>query len=277
MNSFEWFDQNILFCFLELSSVDGLEFTKKWLKQSHQSIDLSNETTFKVIFNKVLITAYLDLLTENAPQDYPETLLLDASRITAIRDKVLKLTLIGSVFLVTNATVGPAIQDQQEFRDKLKSHLMVLIPDKCNDYSSEDLESQMISVALHVKQEIKTCLERRGFAQLDASKEKELEMQIINTHSADNRLRKVIERRILEFIERVLSSPTAAPMQIPTGLSIIKQELTEVTGQFVRIAVHNRAVFTEYYKDIITELIPGITSFETKDQLNERDVTIGSQ
>lgn len=227
---------------------------------------MSNETNFKVIFGKVLINAYLDLLTTESPsqETYPETLLLDASRIQALRHKLVKLTLIGSVFLVTNATVGQAIQDLQEFRDKLKSHLMVLICDKCADYSNEDIKSQMISVALQVKQEIKTCLVGRGFAQLDASKEKELEMQIINTHSADNRLRKVVERRVLEFIERVLSSPTAAPMQIPTGLSVLKNEITEMTGQFVRIAVHNRAVFTDYYNDIITELIPGITSSESQ-------------
>ena len=235
---------------------------------------MSNENNAKVITNKILINAYLELIVwdKSAQEAYPETLLLDANRITAIKAKVFKLTLIGSVFLVTYATVGPSIQGLQEFKDKLKNHLMVLISDKSNEFSSDELKSQMTSIALQVKQEIKACLKDHGFAQMEETKAQTLETQIIDSYSADNRLRKVVERRVLEFIESVLSSPTAAPMQIPTGLSAVKEELTQIAGQFVRIVVHNRAVFAEYYSNIITELIPGITTSGT--QSNDRDLTL---
>lgn len=245
----------------KLSSLDGLEYTKLWLKRNFESLDLENETNCKIITNKILINAYLELLVwdHNKQDSYPETLLLDATRINTIKAKVLKLTLIGSVFLVTYATVGPSIQGLQEFKDKLKEHLIVLISDKSSDYSEEELKSQMTSVSLQVKEEVKTCLEKHGFIPLDATKDQSLQTQIIDISCGDNRLRKVIERRILEFIERVVSSPTAAPMQIPTGLTAVKQELTQIGGQFVRIVAHNRAVFSQYYANIISDLIPGLS------------------
>ena len=239
-------------------------------------MDLSDESNAKVITNKILINAYLELLVwdNRAQEAYPETLLLDANRINTIKAKVFKLTLIGSVFLVTFATVGPSIQGLQEFKDKLKNSLMVLISDKSNEFSSEELKSQMTSVALQVKQEIKECLKDHGFTQMDETKTQTLETQIIDIHESENRLRKVVERRILEFLERVLSSPTAVPMQIPTGLSAVKEELTQIAGQYVRIVVHNRSVFAEYYADIITELIPGIDTSGM--QSIARDLTISS-
>lgn len=257
--------------------MDGLELTKKWLKRSLESIDLSNELNSKVILNKILNNAYLNLLVMDSspPEAYSETLLLDAKRIDTIKAKVFKLTLIGSVFLVTYATAGPSIQGLQEFRDKLKDQLMVLISDNSSDLSEEELKSQMTSVALQVKKEMKSCSEKHGLTLLDETKAQTLETQITDIYCSDNRLRKIVERRVLEFIERVLSSPTAAPMQIPSGFSALKDELTQIAGQFVRIAVHNRAVFCEYYSDIISELKPGFTASGI--QSTESDLTISSQ
>ncbi|CAG2119678.1 unnamed protein product, partial [Medioppia subpectinata] len=46
----------------KLSAVDGLEYTKTWLKRNYESIDVSNETNCKIITNKILVNAYLELL-----------------------------------------------------------------------------------------------------------------------------------------------------------------------------------------------------------------------
>jgi hypothetical protein len=241
-------------------------------------IDLSNETNSRIIMNKILINSYLELLVwDDSKQDhYPETLLMDMTRINSIKAKVAKLTLIGSVFLVTYATVGAPIQGLQELKDKLKEQLMLLISENGNNYSVEDLKSQMTSVSLQVIKVVQSCLESHGFSQLDSNKEDSLKTQIIDISNNENRLRKVVERRILEFIERVLSSPTAAPMQIPTGLSSLQKELTEIAGQFIRIVAHNRAVFSKYYAIIITDMIPDISSAETN-SLEKEIHTISAQ
>ena len=56
-----------------------------------------------------------------------------------------------------------------------------------------------------------------------------------------------------EFIQQSITSPTAAPLRIPPGLSSLQTELTAITGQFLRLVSHNRAVFGEYYTDIIVK------------------------
>lgn len=57
--------------------------------------------------------------------------------------------------------------------------------------------------------------------------------------------------RLREFLLQIITSPTAAPQQVPTGLSSLQKELAAVAGQFLRIVSHNRAVFSQYYLDII--------------------------
>ena len=59
--------------------------------------------------------------------------------------------------------------------------------------------------------------------------------------------------RVREFILQSITSPTAAPVRIPPGLSSLQAELTAITGQFLRLVSHNRAVFSEYYTDIIAQ------------------------
>jgi hypothetical protein len=41
--------------------------------------------------------------------------------------------------------------------------------------------------------------------------------------------------------------------QIPIGLSALAKELTSVSGTLLRYVMHNKAVFTSHYMDIVTE------------------------
>lgn len=61
--------------------------------------------------------------------------------------------------------------------------------------------------------------------------------------------------RILEFLQLIISSPTAAPEKLPPGLSSLQTEVFSVAGNFLRIVSHNRSVFGKYYIDIIDALI----------------------
>jgi hypothetical protein len=58
---------------------------------------------------------------------------------------------------------------------------------------------------------------------------------------------------VREFIQQSITSPTAAPLRIPPGLSSLQTELTAIAGQFLRLVSHNRAIFGEYYTNIIAE------------------------
>lgn len=182
---------------------------------------------------------------------YPETLLMDESRFTSLKENVSLYTLLGSTILVTFATVGPTLQQLAEFKETLKKHLLLLLNEKEVEESV-----RLESAAIQVIDDVKHCLKEHDFLPLDEAKEMSLKTQITDLSKPDNRVRQIIQRRILEFVEGIAASNTASPVQIPSGLSVLQDELSSLTGSFMRIVSHNRAVFGEHYVDIISNLTP---------------------
>lgn len=236
---------------------DPLLYTRKWIERNVSSIDLSGETSEKVIVSKVLSAAYSELLVwDDSLQDLmPETLVMDQNRFLAFRDKVSIFTLIGSIILITFSTVGSSIQSLNEFKQTLKQHLVLILGD-----SQSEEATKLESAAVQVTKEVKTCLETHGHPALDEEKKKSIESQIIALKDVGSRVRLVIRRRVLEFIEGVCQSQSAAPVQIPSGLSVLQEELLSITGQFMHLVNYNRSVFGEYYVHIIREVIPSLPS-----------------
>lgn len=272
-----------------------LEFTTKWLRRNFEALDLGQEVEVKAITNKILTSSYLELLKcidtpfacyrvdaaaagqdQDVEDDYPETLLLFRNRLDPIRDRVFKVSLISSVFVVTFAAIGEPLQSVKEFRSSLKQQLEVILTPtggagagdekpKLSMCKQDELRSLLTSVALQVIKSIETALEKYNItnkpASIDPKKLESLKDQIGEIAAANNRIRSVMERRILEFIERVLSSSTAVPVQVPIGLSSFNTELTQISGDFTRLVTYNRAVYSPYYSRIITNCVgPGNVS-----------------
>lgn len=272
-------------------NIDVLEFTTKWLGRNFDALDLNQETEVKSITNKILTSAYLELLkciepafavyqtdsaTKDAEDDYPETLLLFRARFDPIRERVFKATLISSVFAVTFAAIGEPLQSVKEFRTSLKQQLEVIIAPSVEDKTdplaslstlkTDELRSLLASVSLQVINSIEQAVEKynpvdkpsssSSSAPIDPKKLESLKDQIVELAAGNNRIRSVMERRILEFIERVLSSSTTvAPVQVPVGLSSFSTELTQISGDFTRLVTYNRAVYSPYYSRIIASLL----------------------
>lgn len=261
--------------------IDVLEYTSQWLKRNYEALDLSQETNLKNLFNKILTASYIELLkcispslscycvneeSEKKPDDdYPETLLLIRNRIDAIRENVFKMTLISSVFVVTFAAIGEPLQSIKEFRMELKRQLDAIIsPNEEKSvrlqYSKpEGLKSILTNVALQVIKSIEEALTQYQVGEtraplLDEKKLESLKYQINELATPNSRIRSVMERRILEFIERVISSSTAEPVQVPSGLSSFASELTQVSGEFSRLVAYNRAVYSPNYTKIIRDI-----------------------
>lgn len=151
--------------------------------------------------------------------------------------------------LVTLATGGAGVQQLSEFKNTLKEHLMVILADK-----ELDEQARLANAAVQAVKELQTCLQQHGLAAMDSAKEQSLHAQVIDLSKPDNRVRLIIQRRVLEFVEGVASSPPMSPIQIPPGLSALQKELTEIGGSFLQLVAHNQAVFREYYTDIIAGL-----------------------
>lgn len=268
--------------------IDTLEFTSKWLKRNYEAIDLNNEHELKNAFNKILNSAFIELLKcltpsfvcyqdkiqDNVEDDYPETLLLIRNRIDLLREQVFKASLMSSIFVVTFAAIGEPLQSIKEFRTELKQQLSSIISPTVDVplqlMKVDDLKSLLTSVALQVIKSIQSGLEKYVLPQegssvagssssikspLDDKKIDSLTIAIQELASPSNRIRFVMERRILEFIEKVIASNVPVPsVQVPSGLSSFGEELTQVSAEFARLVAHNRAVYSPYYTKLVADI-----------------------
>ncbi|PNF14068.1 T-complex protein 11-like protein 1 [Cryptotermes secundus] len=241
--------------FLKIQA-DGLQYTRKWLL--HHLMNARNDDVIcsgedknavRNLTASVLGEAYLELLEWNDLNLYPETLMMDQGRFTDLGKKFCHLVVTGSVLLVTTSTAQP-LQAVAAFKSKLKEHINVLLEDS---YTNKDLEKIMPNVAEQVVKEVAEGLQTYGFRPLDAATEKLLKGQIMEIVKDDHKIRQLVRTRVREFIQQSITSPVAAPLRIPPGLSSLQTELTAITGQFLRLVSHNRAVFGEYYTNIIAE------------------------
>ncbi|XP_023215903.1 T-complex protein 11-like protein 1 isoform X1 [Centruroides sculpturatus] len=239
-------------------NVDGLECTREWLKRNYKKVmdaskDLPNNEEQAPSYTKILTSSYLELLEWDDKNLFPETLLIDQARFLVLRDQVYQSTLIASILLITYNTAGERIYEISDFKETLKNHLAILLEgiEKC---SEEEVQNKLENVVEQVIQETKGCLEKHKIGELNKMQEDMLRGQIKDIVSPNNRVCKLIKNRILTFIEEVMTSQTASPVKVPTGLSVLQSNLSCTTGQFLRLVSHNRAVFGEYYADIINTI-----------------------
>ncbi|KAH8032315.1 hypothetical protein HPB51_024092 [Rhipicephalus microplus] len=258
-------------------STDPLAHTKLWLRRSYEHLrNLSDQHSPDPIngpgckgpgFASVLAGAYMELLSWPDDEPYPETLHLDGARYRALKNMVHLAALVASILSITYRLGGAALQGISDFKDDLKSHTQLLLDGSldCRHVRSgvlapfhtlgeEELRETLKNVASQVIKEVQECLQKHGFNQLQISQERVLYDQIVVMSSPDHHVRKLLLMRVLDFIKVAISSGSVRPTQIPPGLSALEKELTSITGQFLRLVTHNRAVFGEMYGDIVAEL-----------------------
>lgn len=63
-------------------------------------------------------------------------------------------------------------------------------------------------------------------------------------------------QRVLEFLKEVLVCGGGS-RQVPIGLSALSDELTHIAGTLLRYVMHNKAVFTKHYMDIVEAELGG--------------------
>ncbi|XP_020711995.1 T-complex protein 11-like protein 1 isoform X2 [Athalia rosae] len=233
---------------------DGLPLTKKWLLRH---LDLEKITpsadinTVRQITHSLLSEAYLDLLEWEFNPD-AETLMMDQGRLVELRDRTSRLSVVGSVLLVTNNTVGAPVQGVASFKQNIKQHITLLLD---SVHSNVDLAIVMPNIVLQVIKDVKTTLQEAGASELSTELEALLSAQILEISKPDHKIRHLVNLRIRQFLQKIILSQTAGPQQIPPGLSSLQDELAGIAAQFLIIASHNRSVFGEYYLDIVSAAI----------------------
>ncbi|XP_076231625.1 T-complex protein 11-like protein 1 isoform X2 [Calliopsis andreniformis] len=239
--------------FLKINT-NGLQYTERWLLRhfdpAKATVHSSDVNAVRQLTHNLLTEAYFDLLQWDFSPD-TETLMPDRGRLIEIRDKTSRLSIMGSVILLVNNTVGEPIHGISSFKKNIKEHLSVLLE---SVHSNKDLETIMPNVVLQVKTDVKTTLQEIGASQLFQELETLLEGQIMGLVKPEHKIRHLINLRIRQFMQKMMVSPSAAP-QVPPGLSSLQKELTTIAARFLSLISHNRSVFGDYYQEIVTNAL----------------------
>ncbi|XP_036182198.1 T-complex protein 11-like protein 1 isoform X1 [Myotis myotis] len=199
--------------------------------------------------------AYLKLLKwDHLQQPFPETVLMDQARFQELQLQLEHLTVLGAVLLVTFSMAASGVSNQATFAEKLKMIVKILLTDM--HLPSFHLKDALTTIGEKVCLEVSSCLSLCGFTPFTTDKEIVLKGQIQAVASPDNPIRRIMDSRILTFLETYLASghEKALPT-IPGGLGPVHKELEEVAIKFVRLVNYNKMVFSPYYDAVLSKIL----------------------
>lgn len=199
--------------------------------------------------------AYLRLLRwDHLQRPFPETVLMDQSRFQELQLQLEQLTILGAVLLVTFSMAASGIASQSNFAEKLKMIVKILLTDM--HLPSFRLKDALTTIGEKVCLEVSSCLSQCGFAPFTMDKEIVLKGQIQAVASPDDPIRRIMDSRILTFLETYLASGHQKPLPtVPGGLGPVQTELEEVAVKFVRLVNYNKMVFSPYYDAILSKIL----------------------
>lgn len=199
--------------------------------------------------------AYLRLLRwDHLRRPFPETVLMDQARFQELQLQLEHLTILGAVLLVTFSMAAPGISSHADFAEKLKMIVKILLMD--THLPSFQLQDALATIGEKVCLEVSSCLALCGLTPFTTEKEAVLKGQIQAVASPDDPVRRIMDSRILIFLESYLVSGHQKPLPtIPGGLGPVQKELEEVAIKFVRLVNYNKMVFSPYYDAILSKIL----------------------
>merc|ERR1711981_781723 len=216
---------------------NGLVSTREWLTRHNPTEEELNDPKYrKLLGARILNDSFVELLEWDEYYTLPETLVMDQKRIFALRDKVERVSVSTAVILLSFSNLNSLIipMDSQKVKETIKKHIDILLEDFVEDI---DLIQILPSVAVQVVKDVNDYLE-------------ELTKQINSLEDPNQRIRDLLQKRIVDFCKQVISG-TMKNMQVPPGLTICKSELGDIAGGFLRLINYNKSVFGEFYNQII--------------------------
>merc|ERR1712012_302206 len=229
---------------------NGLVSTREWLTRHNPTEEELNDPKYKKLLGqRVLNDSFAELLEWDEYYTLPETLVMDQRRIFALRDKVERVSVSTAVLLLSFSNLNSLIipMDSQKVKETLKRHIDILLEDFVEDI---DLIHILPNVAVQVVKDVNDYLEEKNKDPLSASMVEELTKQINSLEDPSQRIRELLQKRVVEFCKQVISG-TMKNMQVPPGLTICKSELGDIAGGFLRLVNYNKSVFGEFYNQII--------------------------
>jgi len=230
---------------------DGLVTTREWLIRHAPTQEEIDDPKYKKLLGaRILNEAYIEILEWDDYYHLPETLVMDAKRIYALRDRVERTSVGTAVILLSfsnlNAFIVP--MDSQRVKETVKKHTDILLQDFFED---ADLLRILPSVAAQVVKDVNDYLVEKNKPKLSEEVVKNLTEQIESLEDPNQRIRDLLQKRILDFCKQLISSTNKSVPQIPPGLTVCKNDLGAIAGQFLKLVDYNKEVFGEFYNEII--------------------------
>jgi len=230
---------------------DGLVTTREWLIRHAPTQEEIDDPKYKKLLGaRILNEAYIEILEWDDYYHLPETLVMDAKRIYALRDRVERTSVGTAVILLSfsnlNAFIVP--MDSQRVKETVKKHTDILLQDFFED---ADLLRILPSVAAQVVKDVNDYLVEKNKPKLSDEVIKNLTEQIESLEDPNQRIRDLLQKRILDFCKQLISSTNKSVPQIPPGLTVCKNDLGAIAGQFLKLVDYNKEVFGEFYNEII--------------------------
>merc|ERR1719225_1290687 len=230
---------------------DGLVSTREWLvRHAPTQEEIDDPKYKKLLAARILNESYVEILEWDEYYPLPETLAMDTKRILALRDMVERTAVSTAVILITFSNVNSLIipMDSQAIKEKMKKHVDILLKDFFED---NDLLKILPNIAAQVVKEINEYLTSKNKEVLSDDLVKSLNEQIESVEDPNQRIRDLIQKRIVDFCKQLISSTNKSVPQVPPGLTICKNDLGTIAGQFLKLVNYNKEVFGEFYNDII--------------------------
>ncbi|XP_028136942.1 T-complex protein 11-like protein 1 [Diabrotica virgifera virgifera] len=238
---------------------DGLEQTRKWLLRyinSGQAVpeNVEYEKFIKGVFKWAFCQACVELIDWPSGEEYPETFMLDVDRLKDLHVRCFRLVYVATILLVTISNAGTDLQSIAAFKQSLKDHICILLENVKNE---SELQSTLPNISDQVLIDLKEAQKKYDLPQMPLAAESNIREQILDIgRKTDHKVKGIVQQRVKDFFLDIIESSTAAPQKVPSGLSALQKELTEIAGQFLRIVSHNSTVFCNYYFDIVAAALP---------------------
>lgn len=230
---------------------DGLISTREWLVRHAPTQEEIDDPKYKKLLGaRVLNEAFVEILEWDDYFPLPETLTMDAKRIVGLRDQVERISVSTAAILVSFSLMNQFIvpQDSQKLKEQIKKDIDILLQDF---YEDSDLLILLPNVGLQIVKNVNEYLESKSKPVLSKETADALCQQIEGLEDPNQRIRDIVQKRILEFNKQIISGGFKQGMQVPPGLTLCQQDLANIAGAFVRLVNYNKQVFGDHYNSII--------------------------
>jgi len=215
---------------------------------------LADPLALRAFVAKVLTSSYMELLTWPDDQLVPEVVAVDTGRVLALRDRLSQLCLLAAFQLVCMSQLAPRLPASchERARASLKRALCPVLDPA---YTSEETRQAVPALVARGVECVSALLKEESgeAAELGEEEERLLKSQLSSLPSPSHRITSLVSTRCLAFISQLLDRAGPGRLSVPQPFLLLQEEVARICKSFLTVTQHNRAVFGEFYFDMVQQ------------------------